>query len=1097
MSPPSPDPPESAGQARRYGTRPDSERRAPAGLSGFVVGDSDASSSSVSSISKPSHSSSTQRPKPRPYDRSAHPDDEDDDPALPIPRIARQQAADAEEIAAMMEEELGPQKRSIPSGSSGLLKSLSISKGKTSTSSAFNSAKSRSTTAKSIPTASAHNPPILKKKASTGSLKALALKSVPKITDSFKPRSSLGSSFSPMGPPAAPRSSAPKATTGASIQAEDLSDDEAESQPGDNLRHPIEIDNAADSDGHSSVSHNNAHRRKNITPEGALKAAKEMWTRAQKDAQGKADAEANGQEWKAAPGKRASTAYVGFDEPFIGSKYGQDCILFPCKCCTPPQTIHRPFTDSSTSSLLNHLKHLKAKEESNQLSIAEILSRQGTTTTTTSAVLPPSAVRQMMVAWISESSRPISIVGDRGFLAFFSEEQRALMPSRFTISRDVTRVFLGMNKHLKKELAAVEGCFHLATDVWTSANGYSFLGLIVCYQRNGQAIRRLLEMVPFLTTHDSAHLATATYNVLEKYEITQRLWNIVSDNASENTKMMKLLAAKNGLPRFTANEDGRISCRVRCAAHVLNLISKAVLSGFSIARKAKGKGQDAAGDDGDDGADGSADDYEQDDWVDEDMVDDDALGEDADEDDVDEDECDGHEEEDVGRAVEDEDDFEISTSLNPDDTAIVEDEEDVQKILSKVPSKLSARQNLELQMRNKEVGTALRKLAWLAQQFRYNPAKRRSFRKECERLSCKTPHTIVRDVATRWNSTFDMIESGLRLWKGIIAYTERDNTPIPKNKRLKRTDEDDLRKLFEFLKPISDATLKFSHKDVPTIGEVIGLFEDLDRGFVQIQNKEGEALVWTQAASRAHAVNAKYYGLTEQAEVYTLGMLLHPNYRSMFMTVLKWPDDWKEEAEQLLRDVYAAYYQRSPEAEKADGSQTPNFDNLDPTTQALMRMAKAKQESSSHDVIAEWFDNFTPLSADGRRVDPLHWWWTEQQKGNDHEGLTAMALDVFSCPATSVDVERLFSRAGRVVSPLRHRLKAAKIAQLVTVGKWFLEGSVPETLLPDVLTEEKDARRAKRKARASTAAETSTKRSKPNNAPEIDDMDVADEDIES
>ncbi|KAE8246600.1 hypothetical protein A4X06_0g4948 [Tilletia controversa] len=90
-----------------------------------------------------------------------------------------------------------------------------------------------------------------------------------------------------------------------------------------------------------------------------------------------------------------------------------------------------------------------------------------------------------------------------------------------------------------------------------------------------------------------------------------------------------------------------------------------------------------------------------------------------------------------------------------------------------------------------------------------------------------------------------------------------------------------------------------------------------------------------------------------------------------------------------------------------------------------------------------------------------------------------MAMDVFSCPATSVDVERLFSRAGRVVSPLRHKLKAAKIAQLVTVGKWFVEGSVPDDLLPNVLTEEDNARRAKRKAKA-LAADGSGKRSKPN-----------------
>ncbi|CAD7066410.1 unnamed protein product [Tilletia caries] len=97
-----------------------------------------------------------------------------------------------------------------------------------------------------------------------------------------------------------------------------------------------------------------------------------------------------------------------------------------------------------------------------------------------------------------------------------------------------------------------------------------------------------------------------------------------------------------------------------------------------------------------------------------------------------------------------------------------------------------------------------------------------------------------------------------------------------------------------------------------------------------------------------------------------------------------------------------------------------------------------------------------------------------------------MALDVFSTPATSVEVERLFSRAGRTVTPLRYRLKAERISQLVTVGKWFSEGAVPETLLPDALSSEAAVRKekrerirnGKRKAKEAEEANGATKRTK-------------------
>ncbi|CAD6958427.1 unnamed protein product [Tilletia controversa] len=84
-------------------------------------------------------------------------------------------------------------------------------------------------------------------------------------------------------------------------------------------------------------------------------------------------------------------------------------------------------------------------------------------------------------------------------------------------------------------------------------------------------------------------------------------------------------------------------------------------------------------------------------------------------------------------------------------------------------------------------------------------------------------------------------------------------------------------------------------------------------------------------------------------------------------------------------------------------------------------------------------------------------------------GLTALALDVFSAPATSVDVERLFSKAGRHVTPLRHRLKAVKLGQMVTLGGWFREGWVPTDCLGTYLNDERDKKlmeKAKGKKRA-------------------------------
>ncbi|KAE8179962.1 hypothetical protein CF328_g9316, partial [Tilletia controversa] len=94
--------------------------------------------------------------------------------------------------------------------------------------------------------------------------------------------------------------------------------------------------------------------------------------------------------------------------------------------------------------------------------------------------------------------------------------------------------------------------------------------------------------------------------------------------------------------------------------------------------------------------------------------------------------------------------------------------------------------------------------------------------------------------------------------------------------------------------------------------------------------------------------------------------------------------------------------------------------------------------------------------------------------GSNHGGLTDLALDVFAAPAASVDVERLFSKAGHHITPLRHRLKAIKLGQMVTVGAWCRESWIPEGMLANYHFEKQRKKQELAKAkRARAAADTS------------------------
>ncbi|KII83107.1 hypothetical protein PLICRDRAFT_119816, partial [Plicaturopsis crispa FD-325 SS-3] len=74
--------------------------------------------------------------------------------------------------------------------------------------------------------------------------------------------------------------------------------------------------------------------------------------------------------------------------------------------------------------------------------------------------------------------------------------------------------------------------------------------------------------------------------------------------------------------------------------------------------------------------------------------------------------------------------------------------------------------------------------------------------------------------------------------------------------------------------------------------------------------------------------------------------------------------------------------------------------------------------------------------------------------------LARMALDYLSIPATSADVERVFSKGRLLLSSVRNRLSAQSTRALMCVGAWSLLGFIKDadvravTILPDVVGEE-------------------------------------------
>ncbi|CAD6941149.1 unnamed protein product [Tilletia caries] len=446
--------------------------------------------------------------------------------------------------------------------------------------------------------------------------------------------------------------------------------------------------------------------------------------------------------------------------------------------------------------------------------------------------------RQIAVEWVTSSSRPLSIVEDSGFSRLLSPEVRAIMPGRKVVGDDVVRIYNGMQDVIRGRLAAVTGCFHLALDVWTSKNGNSFLGITVNYQEKGEAKRHLLDMLPFLAAHDSKNMSKAVYQAIQRVGINDRIWNIVTDNASENSAMLPLLSGMGGMPRFR----GKAS-QVRCMAHVCNLVSQAVANTFIKAatsvevKKKQAPIEDSTEEEEAEGGAGAG--LAESEY---------ASGSDEEEGSEREEGAESDDEEGSDDVL-DEPDEAISTAVCADLAANQDDEAELRQIHSgprthprslntpntpaSGPLELSssecstpqitttAAEEEEQELRNGEVGLQIKKLAWLSKKIHYSPSARRKWKRECRKFAVKKPWTLLRDVATRWDSTQRMIARGVDLWKAVISFTENNLGIVDEKHRLRRTDKATSKTFSPSSLPWQRLRRSSSFKVRPMIGEVV------------------------------------------------------------------------------------------------------------------------------------------------------------------------------------------------------------------------------------------------------------------------------------
>lgn len=145
------------------------------------------------------------------------------------------------------------------------------------------------------------------------------------------------------------------------------------------------------------------------------------------------------------------------------------------------------------------------------------------------------------------------------------------------MSRQLDEVYNSKKSLVRQELQDALTKIHLGFDLWTSPNRYAIMAVTAHFlDRQGHHQVRLLALRRQLGSHGGENLAVTLLEVVDEWQIQDRIGCIVSDNATTNDCCLQHLYKTIDPEMRPADIRAR---RMRCYGHVLNLVARAFLYG--------------------------------------------------------------------------------------------------------------------------------------------------------------------------------------------------------------------------------------------------------------------------------------------------------------------------------------------------------------------------------------------------------------------------------------------------------------------------------------------------------------------------------------
>lgn len=335
--------------------------------------------------------------------------------------------------------------------------------------------------------------------------------------------------------------------------------------------------------------------------------------------------------------------------------------------------------------------------------------------------------------------------------------------------------------------------------------------------------------------------------------------------------------------------------------------------------------------------------------------------------------------------------------------------------------------NLLLQAAFSPVEDILKKVKSIVTFFKRSNNATQLLLKYQKQTGVTQPKKLLQDVVTRWNSTYFMVERFVLLKDAVkhaLALSDTEHAPLT-------SDEwETCKQLSEVLEPCYEVTKEMSSEKYLTASKIIPITRGLKASLTKLSNHVTSTAVQEVVKKMLQGISERFPNL-ERSGTFRLCTFLDPRYKHHVFEDASTVESAKRDAIELITGLINKKLRSEQQTEPDEGNKDKDegkekkisiWDEIDETISKVKPQGNATSQAITE--VQRYMDE-EPLD---RKKNPLKWW---KENCHFYPNLSHVVRTRCHVVATSVPCERVFSKAGCLISERRTRLTTKKVKELM------------------------------------------------------------------